>query len=116
MSGYDNDFISLLEEVERQGGELLPETCLPGEYVITISKKGGGVKKRKVLTTGCGNEHRLEIPYDPSTPVAVPQTPTAEDPEPKAKRHAGDHGLGKVIVCATDDAVDRWPRFAKAGA
>lgn len=112
---YDGDsFISLLEEVERQGGEHLPETCLPQEYVITINKRGGGVKKRKVFTTGCGKELRLSIPYDPGAPVLIPVTPTAANPDPEPERRDGDHGAGRLIVCAEDDAVDRWPRFLKA--
>jgi hypothetical protein len=114
MDSYSDTFINLLEEVERQGGELLPETCLPSEYIITVNKPHGGVKKRKVLTTGCGKEMRLEIPYDPSAKVTVPGVATRQSPNPEPVAHDGDHGQGTVIVCAEDDGVHFWPRFEKS--
>lgn len=112
MDHYSDNFITLLEEVERQGGELLSDECLPGEYTITVNKaRGMGVKKVTLQTQGCEKAMQLQLVYDPSATVTIPGVAKADDPEPDDITMLGDHGEGNLIVCAECDGVQFWPRF-----
>lgn len=89
----DKLFISLVEAVEEDGGELLAETHYP--KILNYTAASGGPMEG----TGCNQEWLLRVPYD--------HTPSAPDGSP-----AGLPRLHDVKVCAWDDRVDLWPRFA----
>lgn len=98
---YDpDDFLALLEEVERKGGAHLPDPCLPQEFKIRLPDGSGKKRTRRAFTSGCGKDMRMVIPYDP---VAK----TDEERKGMLKR-----GAGFVTVCAVDDDLGKWPKFA----
>lgn len=91
---HDDTFSSLVEAVERQGGELLAETHYEYPIMYKIPGNGGRVKATEVPSTGCGQECLFMVPYEP---------------EPSS---GGVTELERVKVCAVDDRMDLWPRFA----
>lgn len=93
-------FIKLVEVVEAQGGELLPETHHPTPFVYKIQGDHGRVKPVEVNGTGCGEDALLRIPYDDHHP----NKEGVEDAAPDRR---------DIKVCAIDDLVHLWPRFAK---
>lgn len=94
---YTNDqFIFLLEEVDRQGGARLPERCVGSVASYKLKDK-----ITKTLTCFCGEESMLVIPY-------VPAASEKEIVKLKAR------GAGFATVCANCDSVGAWPRFEAA--
>jgi len=88
-----DEFIALLEEVEHQGGALLNDPCEPSYFNLEQPDASGKLKLRKLSTTGCGNDCRMGVPYQP--------------PE-------GTTGAAFVAACAVDDNMGDWPRFRHA--
>lgn len=93
-------FIKLVEAVESQGGELLPETHHPTPFVYKAEGPGGRVKAIEVEGTGCGEDALLRIPYED-------HRPNKEGVESNLVE------IHDIKVCAIDDLVHLWPRFAK---
>lgn len=85
-----DEFYRLMESIEDQGGEHLELTHDP---VFHIELTGPHVKGEEVLY--CGESAMFAIPYEPLG-------------------HEGT--MDSITVCAVDDAVGRWPRFANAHA
>lgn len=89
-------FERVLREV---GGRPLAGACTSVELppVASGARSGEGLVARMDIeagyTCGCGNESRVEIPYEP-------------DPSNPAPKHGG-----RCIVCAICDAGTRMPRF-----
>lgn len=75
----------LAEEVEHQGGMILPEKCLPEDVEFKPPQKNIPGSH----TCGCNNFTRVVSPY-------------AQEDE--------DHG-GFVTACAVCDNVGAWPRY-----
>ena len=77
-------FLTLMERVEEQGGVHIKDHCVPRRYVLKVPTPDGYERKRSVYTTGCGQDSRFVIPYGEG---------------------------GNLIACANDDRMDLWPRF-----
>lgn len=98
---YDpDDFLALLEEVERKGGMHLDDPCLPKEFKIKLPDSSGKRRTRRAFTSGCGQDKLFVIPYDPAS----------RSDEERKKMLA--RGAGFATVCAADDDLGKWPRFA----
>lgn len=123
------DAARLIDEVERQGGQFLAETCMSHEIDGLVCKAA----PKPPLSTGCEEEALFLVPYDPSATVRVP-TPVLEPddhpdaPDGRQRRACDEEGvelwtmepdegtptnvLSAVKVCANDDLMRAWPRFA----
>ena len=96
---YEDDiFIRLVEEVESQGGELLPATHSPQTLTYKTPQPDGRIKTSHIAGIGCGFEALLSVPYD-------------RYEVDKKGNDVGLPTLASVEVCAVDDCVHAWPRF-----
>lgn len=95
-----DDFLALLEEVERQGGAHDPDPCIPREFKIELPDASGKKRTRRAHTTGCGRDSIFIVPYEPA----------GKDAEERRAMRARKAGFARV--CANDDLVGHWPRFA----
>lgn len=86
------EFADLVRAVEQQGGQQLPDMCLPTVYRLK-QPTPSGPRRVDVETVGCEQFCLLAIPYDP---------------EPKSKKK-----VNAVTACAVDDNVGMWPRFRR---
>ncbi len=104
MRYHPDDFLALMALAEDGGGQLLSERCQPYSFTLKQPSTDGKDKPkyREFTTTGCGQETRFVLPYDP---VASKRFPAV------AQRR---RGAGFVTVCAKDDHLGSWPRFASA--
>jgi|SRR3954468_3618121 hypothetical protein len=100
----EENIIRIIEAVESEGGELVPETHIGEELVYEISGPHGRKVKKPTTTTACGAETLIELPVrrefcrDGDKLVAL-------SPEEQYDT------LGRFcIIC---DSLDLWPRFAK---
>lgn len=89
-----DEFLRLMEEIDFQGGEHLDETH-DNVFHTEFTGDHEGVKGLEIEY--CGESALFEIPYGP-------------------QEKAQHNGAGVVKVCAVDDMVGRWPRFAEAEA
>ena len=92
---YSMEALTALEqEVESQGGAVLPDECRPQD--IEYKKKDGYEKTKTVrnATCGCMNETRMVSVYDPGEET--------------------QGGSGFCTSCAVCDSMGNWPRFAGA--
>jgi hypothetical protein len=114
-----------MAEVERQGGAHQSGLHEPEKFKIDqpVPGKDGKMQTVTAHTTGCNREALFVIPYDPARHVKVPHylgpnMPAVEMVENHvtvAENNAMmKRGAGFLRVCAHDDDVARWPRFAKA--
>lgn len=89
---YERDeFFRLLESIENQDGIHLDELHDNVYHSDLINDSGG----KGVEVVYCGEAALFEVPYEA----------------------LGDHGvLTTVKVCAVDDRLGLWPRFADANA
>lgn len=108
------DFIALSNEVEQQGGKLLlgPCTGKPISYKVPVAGKR---VRKNYFTTHCGTSARMEIPYDSSTHVLLEEDNEGVGEQVIIVDHPGEkHPKDEVAtVCAVDDCVGLWPRFAE---
>lgn len=93
-----NQFTTLCEEVDRQGGAVLPDTCVPE---LLKFPKPQSDKVDLAETCHCYNESMAVVTYDPS------------DTDERRKKMA-ERGAGFARVCLVCDAAGLWPRFDKA--
>lgn len=91
---YSADAFNMLyTEIERQGGALLPDSCLPLDIEFTVPPYTKAQKlkgKDGEGTCGCGNQTRFVHTYDPGPEAAKP---------------------GFVTACAVCDSAGGWPRY-----
>jgi hypothetical protein len=141
MKYSNEDFIRLMTEIEDQGGEHLDEICGGQEYTFQV-KKGDKIEERTAFQPGCESEALFNVKYDAYESVVVPEPilepdptrngqskrqktrPDPNDPTGKSRegltrttlRHGpslqGRDRFHTVRVCANDDNVGAWPRFA----
>lgn len=90
----DSTFIALCDAVEDQGGELLTETHWPETLIYETKNSKGRKRTEEAESTGCGRETLFDVPYE-----MYSTDDTVEE--------------GMIKVCAIDDMMDLWPRFAK---
>lgn len=94
---HDTIFAALVDAVESEGGELLMETHHP--EILHYTTPGG--KPIPIEGTGCGQDTLLRIPYDDHHPA-------------KDGAEGTDVERRSVKVCAIDDSMHLWPRYAGA--
>lgn len=128
---YDPDrFIRLTDEVERQGGASLPDICCGDEYHLKQPDVEGGMIWTDIRTTWCNEFTRFVIPYDCGAAVEVPQAEWSGEPGDRKMKRLDpvevsappqteiakqiQRGGRFATVCAQDDLVHLWPRFANA--
>lgn len=80
MRYTNDDFIRLIDEVERHGGELVDDTCHADE--LTYEYEG---RVHRVMTSGCEMPVVFVIPYDPAQPVMVTEPVLEPDPDRKGE-------------------------------
>lgn len=103
MNYSPDDFLTLLEEVERQGGVHLPDPCTAPSIRMKQPDAAGNLKWKEVFLTGCGKDARFALPYEPAAESA------------KDRQAMIERGAGFVTACAVDDDMGKWPRFASTG-
>lgn len=125
---YDPDeFIRLTDAVEAQGGASLPDACVGEEYHLKVPAVTGP-EWRDYRTTHCSEFTRFVIPYDTGVAVEVPQGKWSGVPGKRKLKSLANkkveaapqkeidaqilRGARFVTVCASDDLVALWPRFA----
>lgn len=131
MKHYTNrDFVRLMDAVETDGGVYSVEECHSHE-IDDLSKMG----QKPAMSTGCEEAAIFEVAYDPSATVTVPEPILIPDDSPDApegrKMQARDDDgrlrnrlverkgeirtdFRRARVCANDDLMRLWPRFAAA--
>lgn len=113
MIYHPEDFAALSEAVIHEGGRTLPEECEGTKFRIKKPDTNGRLVSRDEYTTNCGFSARMEISYDPATHIRLTEDYDGVESEPITICDvAGDEGDGMAVVCACDDAVGLWPRFA----
>jgi hypothetical protein len=132
-----SDFLRLIDAVEEDGGKHLDESCTG--TLVEFKEKDGKVVRD--LTMGCNQDTLFEVPYDPSEMAAVPEpimepddnrSPyiglDGEERQPRrSRKDDNDNPLVEIVmrkgrdsggipssvkVCALDDNVGMWPRYA----
>ena len=102
--------IALIDAIEHEGGELVPETHLGMPLRYEIDGKHGRKAVKDTETAGCGAETVVTIPYIPAFFSAGP-------PPGKGKlnreifENLNDEQRA-TKVCLVCDRVDLWPRYA----
>jgi hypothetical protein len=125
---HPDDFLSLIEAVEQQGGaHLSAETCKPSYFRINQPVKAdepqGPKRNVRVGTTGCRRHAKFLVQLLPDAYIiAHADGEELEDllhicdfddrNHPQATMSDGSPALAKV--CAVDDAMGLWPRFQDA--
>ena len=137
MNFHPDDFLSLIEEVEVQGGAHLREPCKPVPFrlnqPIDPDRPDGKMRSVKFSTTGCHRQAKFfvaQLPDDhiPASildtvitdvsragerterPAVMEDFDFDDESNPVAMMSTGDPVMAKV--CAVDDAMGLWPRFA----
>ena len=122
---YDH-FLRLVDAVEEAGGAHLPDTCQPSRVPDLDRDKLKNVPgdvnlpQNEAMTCGCDLETLLVVPYEIEGAVEVPgRDDDVEVVVPlrteKEVETALGNGAGFTTVCAVDDNVAMWPRFAVKG-
>lgn len=142
MNYHPDDFLYLIEEVERQSGAHLTEVCKPEQFRLNLpiddDRPTGPKKNVKLQTTGCRRRSMFLVPLLPDAYVdqvdllgntgligegenfsqRTWREPTEDDFDFDNKHeHQALMGDGTPMfakVCAVDDAMGLWPRFADA--
>lgn len=86
MNYHPDDMVRLDSAIYQDGGSALAQVCAPRILRYKIAGRW-----KRVSTTGCGYHALYEVPYE---------------------RESGQ--LGTATVCAVDDAMGLWPRYANA--
>lgn len=125
MHYHPDDFLSLVDEVEQQGGGLLQNKC-KGRKLAYQNQSGNNMDI--AVTAGCGKQARFAVHYlDRDTGLEMGDFDfPARDYLGNVKEDAGevdfDFSGSKADesepqfapVCAVDDAMGLWPRFANS--
>jgi hypothetical protein len=141
MNYHPDDFLSLIEEVEQQGGaHLSNEVCKPDIFRLNLpiddEKPSGPKASRKLATTGCRRRAKFLVPllsdeyvdevnlFEGAGAIGEGKDferrewrePTEDDFDfDKNYEHQALMGDGTpqlAKVCAVDDAMGLWPRFS----
>lgn len=114
MNYEQQDFLDLISEVERQGGELLERRC-QGRTIRQQS--GSGIQAYTANTTGCRKQSMFDVMYLEDHQVKMGD-PGRFKPIPRPRKHIERTGGFSTTtepqfatVCAIDDSMGLWPRF-----
>ena len=108
MNYHPDDFLALAERVQEEGGAVLDEPCTGRAFRIK-KPVNGKMQWRNARTTHCDLTARMAITYDPTQHVRI-----RDDDDVILAEHPGEAGRPEplAIVCAVDDAMGLWPRYA----
>lgn len=123
MEFSQDEWLRLIEAIEADGGfqaedDLgMPKVCTTRTYQFTGPKK---LPMKLRVLEGCDNESMFEILYDPGAPVHLELEARDRKGNLTGEKvvidHSGEAGLkgavDTVTVCAVDDGVGWWPRYA----
>lgn len=132
MNYNPDDFLALIQECEAQGGSHLSEQCTPDSFRLSVPIDADNIQgpraNKKFFTTGCKRHSKFIVPDLPEAyldEVDILDSAVAEIEEGGVIAHRevepGDFDFddGKnptknslPTVCAVDDAMGLWPRFA----
>lgn len=135
MNYNPDDFLSLIAEVESQGGAHLgAEVCKPTGFrlaqPVDIRRPTGAKKNVRVTTTGCGRAAKFLVSMLPEEyfeqgrhlagsvlepdgrerPIRPEDFDFDDNESPMATMEDGTPAF--ATVCAVDDAMGLWPRFS----
>ena len=138
MNYHEDEFIALVDVIEREGGQLLPDKCKSHKIRYQKSPKTP-TDYVDVDSSGCGNLSRFVVTYDPGEQVSLPdmseldctiknsnegirrvEIVQARPPIKSAEVAVDDlqaqrkRGAGLLAVCAVDDSIGAWPRYRDA--
>lgn len=97
----DDIFDALVDEIERDGGELFPEAHVGMPLIYEVDGQHGRKVKRNAETAGCGASALVRIPY---TPAFLKVNGLMVD-----NINGEQQFSTNCIIC---DRVYLWPRFA----
>lgn len=138
MNYHPDDFLALLEEVEKQGGAHLNEVCKPTVFRLNLpidwDNPRGPKRSEKIATTGCRRRTKFLVSMLPEAyfsqvnpvedtkiasydrqgnrstrPAQTTDFDFDDSENPMARMSDGTPALTKV--CAVDDSIALWPRF-----
>lgn len=108
MNYHPDDFIALSAAVEEEGGKLLAEQCNGKVFRLKQPDTAGQLRWKRFQTTHCDTSARMELEYDARSHICL-----HDDDDVVLVDHPGEKiSGGTVKVCAVDDAVGLWPRYA----
>lgn len=93
-----NQFTTLCEEVDSQGGAILPDRCEPTMLKYAKPQDDG---LDVAMTCACGNNSMAAVPYTPSA-------------KPDTTKELIERGAGFARICLICDGAGLWPRFEKS--
>lgn len=124
MNYHPDDFFSLIEETEAQGGvHISSETCVPSHFRLNLpideDNPQGPKKNTRISTTGCNRRAKLLVALLPDAYIAQRAELATADFDFDDTKHAralmsDGETPAMAKVCAVDDAMGLWPRFQDA--
>lgn len=114
MNYSPQDFMALVAQIEGEGGYIDAEPCTG--KVINYKIDG---RTKHVSTAHCDMHTRVGVPYDSTEAVDLETYAEIVRDGRKQRvrtriKHPGEasHKMAAAAVCAVDDAVGLWPRYA----
>lgn len=128
MNYHPDDFLSLIEEVEAQGGaHLSSESCKPSPFRLNQpldpDRPDGKMRSVRFATTGCHRRAKFLVGILPEAYFVDKEQPVDDegnlvpfdfDDESNPMLTTTDGSPALTKVCAVDDAMGLWPRFQNA--
>lgn len=122
---HPDDFLSLIEEVEDQGGvHLATDTCKPDtfrlNYPIDEDEPSGAKRNRKFQTVGCHRKALFLVPLSDERnflseeEIATNPGLDFDDSKHPVLMMSDEQTPALAKVCAVDDSMGLWPRFQSA--
>jgi hypothetical protein len=119
---HPDDFLSLIEEVEKQGGaHLASETCKPRRFRMNLpideAVPTGPKRSTRVESTGCHRRAKFLVSLLADEHIGLDEDDPTDFDFNDAEHPVAtmsDGGPAMVKVCAVDDAMGLWPRFERA--
>lgn len=113
MNYHPDDFLALSAAVEAEGGSFPADPCTGKEFRLRLPDASGKKVWKRLHTTHCDLSALLEIPYESSTPAQLLEDdPSYSEPVTIVDHPGEDLPPKKALVCAVDDCVGLWPRYA----
>lgn len=109
--------MALIDAVEDEGGKHMDDLCEPITHRIRERPNG---KYRNRKGTGCGDATIFKLPYKSAIFGGSPESDQLvemgemDDGSTAFMAVEVDEGIRQLRVCANDDDMGKWPRFADA--
>jgi hypothetical protein len=110
MNYHPDDFVALSAQVEQEGGKLIADPCNGQVFRLKQPDARGDLRWKRFSTTHCGTSARMELDYDATLHIRIHDD---DDDSLLIVDHVGEQFIGGIVkVCAVDDAIGLWPRYA----